>query len=289
MVEFTTNQRRVTRWDGSDWQEEVLSSSGVEVDDSSWVVLSGADAQEALTSADTVLSGIDYSTASGVVSINDAVNVSGTTAGTIGDLDVITMADDADSAFRFSFSVGAQPVDPVHVRILYAPTGAASSGSVKLDLDYNLFDRGDALDPGSYTFSKTNTDSLVAGDFEELRMASLTIPASEFSSAAAPIIVSAQVTRDTAVGGNYADDISVVAIYADNVPGGVAGNTAGYIGGNLTVDGDLTVEGNLVLEGGTVPASGTALGVSGSLVIADDYIYAAVSTNLWKRSSLANF
>ena len=289
MITYNTDQRRSLRWDGSNWQEEVLAASGVEADQTNFDVISGSHVQEALDAIDNVLSGINYSAASGIVEIPDVTNVSGAVGGTLGDLDVITLGSASDSVIGFSFSIAAQPVDPVHVRVLYAPTGAASTGNFKLDLDYNLFDQGDDLDPGSFTFAKTNTDVLAAGDFEELKLASFTLPAGEFSSVSAPIIGSMQLTRDTSVGSNYGDDASIVAIYVDNIPGGVMGNTAGYIGGNLTVDGDLTVEGTAIFEGGTVPASGTATGVSGSMVFDDDYIYVAVTTNLWKRTSLANF
>jgi hypothetical protein len=92
-----------------------------------------------------------------------------------------------------------------------------------------------------------------------------------------------------AVGGNLAADVSVANVFADNVPGGIIGNQAGYIGGNLTVTGDLTVEGLTVLEGGSAPASQTDTGVSGSLVLDDDFIYVAVSTNNWKRTAIKKF
>lgn len=117
----------------------------------------------------------------------------------------------------------------------------------------------------------------------------ITIPLPNFSSGTAPFVVDCKFTRDVSVGGNYGHDVSVVQIYADNVPGGATGNQAGYVGGNLEVTGDLTVDGFLILNGGSVPASGTAPGVSGSVVLSDDFLYAAVSTNSWKRSPINSF
>jgi len=289
MISFNTDQRRSLRWDGSDFQEEVLVASGVEADDSAFDTVSGAHVQQLLDAVDNVLTGFEVSTASGIIMIDDVSNVSGTVGSTMGEFDVVNLEDGSDSVFRFSFSAPVQPVDPVHIRVLYAPR-YSGSGNVKLDLDYNLFEQGDDLIPGSYTYSKTNTDSISAGQEDVYKLASFTIPTTDFSAeGSAPFLVSCQITRDVSVGSNLAGNISVVTIYADNVPGGVTGNTAGYIGGNLTVTGDLTVEGLTVLEGGDVPASGTATGVSGSIVFDDDFIYVATSTDVWKRTSLASF
>lgn len=289
MAIFTTNQRRSLRWDGSSWQEEVLAASGVEVDDSGFSTVSGSEVQELLDNIDNVLTGFDVATASGIIIIDDVSNVSGTVGGVLDNLDVLNLSDSADSVFRFSFTAPVQPVDPVNVRVLFAPRGNGS-GNLKLDLDYNLFEQGDDVNPGSFTYAKTDTVAIASSSEDLYKLLSFQIPTTEFSSAgSAPFIVSCQVTRDVSVGSNFADDVSVISIYVDNLPGGVLGSTAGYIGGNLTVTGDLTVEGLTVLEGGDVPASGTAAGVSGSLVIDDDFIYAAVDTNKWKRTSIANF
>jgi len=289
MINFTANQRRAVRWTGSDWAEEVLAASGVEVDDSTLTIVSGGDVQTILEGIDNELSGIDYSVASGIVMIDDVSNVSGTVGDTLGHLDVIIMEDTVDTSFRFSFSVPAQPAADIQVRMFYAPK-ANGPASVKFDLTYDIFELGDDPSAGALVLSKTQTLSVGAADQDELTLCSFTIPVTEFTSAgAAPYIMSCKVERDVSVGSNLADDIAVATLFADNVPGGIIGNQAGYIGGNLAVTGDLVVEGLTVLEGGSVPASETDTGISGSLVLDDDFIYVAVETNKWKRTSIKKF
>jgi len=290
MINFTSNQRRSVRWTGSDWTEEVLAASGVEADDSTFTIVSGNDVQTLLERIDNELDGIDYSVASGIVLIDDVSNVSGTVGGTFGNLDVIDMEDSADSIFRFSFTVPAQPAAALHIRMLYAPRANGSPSNLKFDLDYDIFERGDDPSAGALALSKTETLSVGASDGDDLALCSFALPTTEFTAAgAAPYIVTCQVTRDTGVASNLAADASICSLFADNVPGGIIGNQAGYIGGNLTVDGNLTVEGLTVLEGGSTPASGTAVGTSGSLVLDDDFIYVAVGTNSWKRVPIAVF
>lgn len=289
MITYTTNQRRSLRYTaGGDWIEEVLAASGVEVSDTNFDAIAGTDIQTVLDSIDNVLDGISATPASGVLIIEDVANVSGITSDTLQNLDVITMGSGSNSQFRFSFGVPAQPADPVHLRFLIAPRGS-TSGVFSGTLEYNLFDQGDDLTNGSYTYTGSVSQSLTAGDFETLKLVNITIPLVNFSSGTAPFIVDCKFTRDVSVGGNYGADISLVQLYADNIPGAATGNQAGYVGGNLTVDGDLTVEGYLILQGGSEPASGTAAGVSGSFVIADNFIYAATSTNTWKRTPINSF
>lgn len=288
MINYTTNQRRSLKYDGSDWIEEVLNASGVAIDDSSWSAISGSTLDAALLSADNVLSGISVVPASGVVFIEDVSNVSGTLGGTLGDLDTIVLGSASDSVFKFSFGIPSQPVDPVHVRFIFSAL-ASGTGNFGGVLDYNLFDDGDDLTPGSFAYQATATQSLVAGDSEKMKILNMTIPTANFSSGSAPFTVSCQFTRDTSVASNYTQDIAVAQIYADNIPGAATGNTAGYVGGNLEVTGDLTVQGLAVLEGGSVPASIADTGVSGSLVLDNDYIYVAVGTNTWKRTNISNF
>lgn len=291
MIVFTTNQRRAVRWDGSNWQEEVLAASGVEADTGSFSTVSGADVQEVLLAIDNELTGIEYSTSSGVLIIEDVSNVSGTVGGTMGNLDVLDLTDASDSQFRFSFSVPAQPAGgiPVKVRMLYAAR-ADGPANLKFDLDYDIFDQGDDPTAGAFASALTETVSVGASDQDVIKLVTFDIPTTEFASAgSAPFIVSARITRDVSVGSNLAADASVVQLYADNIPGAHPGNAAGYIGGNLTVTGDLTVEGNTVLEGGNIPASGTDIGISGSIVLADDFIYVATDTNSWKRVPISQF
>lgn len=291
MIIFNTNQRRSVNWDGSNWQEEVLAASGVEADTLSFSTVSGANVQEVLLAIDNELTGIEYSTSSGILVIDDVSNVSGTLGGTMGNLDVITLGSGSDSSFRFSFSVPAQPAGgiPVKVRMLYAPR-TNGPGNLKFDLNYDIFDQGDDPTSGSFALSETETVSVGATDQDEISLVSFDIPATDFSTAgSAPFVVSAKITRDVSVGSNLGGNASVVQLYADNVPGGHAGNAAGYLGGNLTVTGDLTVEGLTVLEGGNVPASGTDTGISGSLVLSNDFIYVAVDTNSWKRAAILGF
>jgi len=290
MITFSTNQRRSVRWDGSSWREEVLAASGVEVSTDGFLTISGAEVQAVLQAIDNELTGIDYSTSSGTIHIEDVSNVSGTVGGTMGNLDTVDLEDAADSSFRFSFTVPAQPAGaaPVKVRVLLAARG--ETGNVKLDLDYDIFDPSDDPTAGAFALSKTVTEVVGVGDTDIIKLITFDLPASEFSTAgSAPYVVSCRLKRDTAVGGNVAADVSVIKLYADNVPGAHTGNTAGYIGGNLTVDGSLTVEGLAVLEGGLVPASATDVGISGSLVLDDDFIYIAVGTNQWKRVAISQF
>jgi hypothetical protein len=289
MINFTTNQRRSVRWTGSDWVEEVLAASGVEADDSTFTIVSGNNVQELLERVDNELAGIDYSVASGIVMIDDVSNVSGTVGDTLGNLDVINLGDADDSVFRFSFTVPAQPAADVQIRVMYAPR-ANGPANIKLDLDYDIFEQGDDPSGGTLALSKTETLSVGAAAQDEIALCNFILPTTEFTAAgAAPYIVTCQITRDVSVASNLADDVSITNIFADNVPGGIIGNQAGYIGGNLTVTGDLTVEGLTVLEGGAVPASGTGTGISGSLVLDDDFIYVAVATNLWKRTAIKKF
>jgi hypothetical protein len=242
-----------------------------------------------------VFNGFDVATASGVIVINDISTVTGVVGEVYENLDVVTMGSGSNSAFRFSFAVPAQPVDDVNIRVYFIPR-SSGTGNVKLSMDYNIFDQGDDVTPGSYTYSGVVDTVAVANAQDKMKLASLTIPTTDFSGGgSAPYLVACKVTRDVSVGSNLANDISVVQLYADNVPGGVLGQTAGYIGGNLTVDGNLVVEGTTTLEGmailqgGTAPATSGSTGVSGSLVIADDFLYVAVSTNKWKRTALAGF
>lgn len=288
MIIYSTNQRRAVNWTGSNWQEEVLSASGVEVDAGGFNVVSGAQAQEIFQSLDNELNGFEVATASGIVIIDDVSNVSGTVGETLENIDVITLGSSANSIFRFSFAVPAQPVDPVHVRVYFVPR-TSGSGNVKLTMDYNIFDLGDDLTPGSYALSATDTVA-VANEQDNMKLASLEIPTSNFNaSGSAPYLVNCRVTRDISVSGNYSGDTSIVQLYADNIPGGITGQSAGYVGGALTVDGDLTVEGTTILQGGAIPATSGSTGVSGSLVLSNDFIYVAVATNQWKRVAIANF
>ena len=290
MIVYTTNQRRSLRFTGTDWMEEVLAASGVQVSSGNFSVLAGTDAQTVLDSADDVLAGLTNFTASGIVLIEDVANVSGVTGDTLGEFDVITMPSGVNSVVKFAFTCPAQPLSPVSIRVGYSPRTAVS-GYLKLKLDYNLFEVTDDLTVASYGSNLTPTAEVIAAaDFEKFKMFNFSIPASAFTaSGSAPFIVSCQLTRDVSVGSNYPANVSITQIYADNVPGGMIGNQAGYVGGNLAVTGGLTVDGLTVLKGGLIPASGTDTGISGSLVLADDFIYVAPATNTWKRTPIANF
>jgi len=295
MITYTTDQRRSVRYTaGGDWVEEVLAASGVDASATSgFTTVSGANVQEVLLAIDNVLSGINYLTTSGVLLISDVSNVSGTVGEQLDNLDVITFASGTNTSVRLSFAVPGQPVGvPVYLRMSCIGRGATASGNVKFNIKYNIFDSGDDVTlAGLYTVTGTaQTQSFIASDFEKLKLMSLSIPATDFSSAGiAPFIVACEITRDVSVGGNYPHNISVAQIYADNVPGGMVGNQAGYVGGQLLVTGDLTVQNRLILLDNQVPASGTATGTSGTLMFADDFIYAATSTNVWKRTPISNF
>lgn len=291
MINYTLNQRRSVRWDGSNWQEEVLAASGVEADDSAFTAVSGDDVQTLLNAIDNALAGINYSTCSGVVAIDDVANVSGVISETLENLDVLTLPNGANSSFRFSFGCPAQVTAPVYLRVSAVPRASGVSGNLKLTLDYNIFENGASdLTPGSYAHSTSAIQSLVAGQFEKAQLVNLTMPATDFTAVgSAPYIVNCKVARDVSVISNYAGSVSIAMLYADNVPGGQTGNQAGYVGGDLVVTGDLTVSGLAKFLGGTPPASGTGAGLAGTFIIDDNFLYAAVSDNTWKRVAIGNF
>lgn len=288
MISYLTNQRRSVRWDGSRWQEEVLSASGVEVDQLAFNTISGSQVQDVLDNIDNVITGFENFTASGILVIEDVSNVLNTTAGNVGGMDCVLLGEDVDSSFKFSFGVPAQPNAPIHLRLAVVPMGNVS-GNVKFNLEYNIFEAGDDVTLASFTYSGTATQSLNSSDFETLRVINLSMPTVNFSSGSAPFILSCKITRDVTVGSNYDSSIALVKLYADNVPGGIIGNQAGYIGGNLEVTGDLRVTGATMLQGGSVPANAASVGESGSLVLSDDFIYVAPATNTWKRVPISSF
>lgn len=290
MITYLTDQRRALRWTGANWIEEVLAASGVAVDDSGFTVISGTEVQETLSSIDSILSGLEAS-ASGILVVEDVVNVSGVTGEVLNNLDVVTMPNGSDSAFRFTLNIPAQPLQPINVRVAFAPR-ASGTGTFSGTLAYNIFNTDDDLTVGSGVYA----DSIIEGqaisnsDFEELKYLSFAIPAADFSGAgSAPFILDCKFTRNTGFGGEYTHDISVIEVYADNVPGGIAGNTAGYVSGDLEVTGDLTVDGYLIVNGGDVPALNNSPGVSGSIVVSDNFLYVAAGTNLWRRIPLGSF
>lgn len=289
MTNFTAGQTSSSFWDGTNWQERPLTTQSVE-NTTIFNTFSGNNANQLFQALDVALSGITP-TASGAVPIEEVVNVSGMIQETLDTLSVITLASGSNSAFRFSFSCPARPLAPVHIRLACIPRGTSVSGNVKLNFDYNLFKDGDdSTVGGTYAFSSSVTQSLVSSDFERIKLINLQIPTADFNTAGtAPYIVSCRITRDITVAGNYPSNFSIANMYADNVPGGLIGTMAGYIGGNLPVTGDLQVGGRLVISGGIIPTSGTAPGVSGTMVFDDDFFYCCVATNLWKRNSLNTF
>jgi hypothetical protein len=294
MILYTTNQRYSRRYTGSTWVEEVLCASGVAVDNSNFHVISGATAQLALQAIDNTLSGTAYSTASGCVFIEEAANVSGVTSSTLGNLDAIIMpSGSSNSAFRFSFGVPAQPVSPVYLRTMFA-TVQAAAGNVKLNLDYSIFDQnsGSNVLSGTVYNAATITASatLTSGNSIQMHLLNFQVPVAAFTvTGSAPYIFSGQITRDASVASNVVADVAVVKVYADNIPGAMAGNTAGYVGGNLEVTGNLTVDGVTVLPYNTAPASASGTGTSGSLILSDPFIYVATATNTWKRVPVNSF
>jgi hypothetical protein len=301
MINYTTNQRRALRWDTSvsgnpGWMEEILAASGVAVDASGFHVVSGTEAQQILQSLDNTFNGFNVATASGVITIDDISNVSGAVGEIVDNLDVVTLGSGSNSVVRFSFAVPAQPIDPVNVRLYFIPRGNGS-GNIKYSMDYNIFDQGDNVSPGVFSYTGVvDTYSVTSGSLNKMKLSSFAIPPSNFNaSGSAPYLVNCRVTRDVSVSGNFGNDASIVQLYADNIPGGILGQTAGYLGGNLTVDGNLVVQGTTtlsglaILQGGTAPVASGSAGTSGSLVIADDFLYAAVTTNKWKRTALSAF
>ena len=291
MITYLENQRRSLRFTNEGWMEEVLAASGVESDTTEFSLVAGDDVQQALESVDNVLAGLDVSTASGVLVISDVANVENVTQSGVGTLDAVSMPHNVDSAFKFSFAVPAQPVSPVHIRLLYAG-GAEVSGQVGIKLEYDIFDQSSDLTPAvNYDLSSGDLEFSVADtDFESLKIYNFSIPAATFAAAgSAPYIVTAKVTRDSSVASNYEGALNVVGLYADNIPGAATGNEAGYIGGNLNVTGDLSVDGHTVLQFGNEPATAGDTGVQGRIAFADNFLYVAVDENTWKRVSLSSF
>lgn len=289
MVNFTAGDRRTVRWDGSDWTEEVLAASGVQADTASFSTVTGTYVQDVLEAIDNTLSGIDYSTSSGVVHITDVDVISGALAGTLGNNDVVNLPSAEDSVLQFSMSIPAQPVNDAFLRVFYAVRGAGA-GNLGLNLDYTYYELTDDLSSTTFVNSGSLTLSVSASSTDQVQLANFTLPTTEFTSAgSAPYIAVFQLTRDTSVGSNVTEDVSIIDIYADNIPGAQTGNTAGYIGGNLIVTGDLTVEGRFVIEDTTIPASASDTGVSGTLVFDDNFAYFATDTNTWKRVALGSF
>ena len=292
MINYTENQRRSVKYTTSGWLEEVLTAESVEVASSGWDVLAGDNVAEALESADNVFFGFETVTATGIVIITDVTQISGVTGETLENIDVITLPSGEDSLFRFSFSVPAQPTNPVKIQLGIVPRASGVAGNLGLEADINIFENGSDVTPGDFDVALTPVlQSLVAGDFETLKLINFQIPASEFSTVgSAPFLVNCRIKRDVSVGSNYAGNVSVAQVLADNIPGGVVGNIAGYTGGNLLVTGDLTVEGNFVLANSIAsPTASGDVGVSGSILVGDNFLYAAVSDNLWKRINLNAF
>lgn len=294
MVIFTENQRYAQRFFNGSWQEEVLSASGVAFDDADAVILAGnANVQEALDSLDNQLGGLSALPASGAVEIDEVVNVSGVTSSSIGGIETIRFTDTGDPTGGFSFTAFAQPVDPVTVKVLYAPSETASSGTAMFIMEYNIFDQGSDLTPATqFPNSITGSTALSTSDFEELKQLNFPIPTSEFALVgSAPFIVNARLKRDTSGGDTYGSDLDVLKLYADGIPGASAGTSPGYTGGNLSVTGDLTVENHLIYQqsGVAVPADSSATGISGCLAYDDNFLYICIGTNTWRRSEHQEF
>lgn len=278
--------------------EQKLEGSMMIIDDSSFTVLSGTDAQTVFDVTDNVLSGLNFSTASGIADIDDLANVSNMSNSVIGDLNVISFPDGVSASAGFQLTIAAQPVSPVHVRMICAVEGTGT-GDADFHLEYNLFNQNTAedLNPGSFTFSKSEILTINSASENKFKLLNFTIPAAEFSTGSAPFVGSFQITRSGAAAADtLSEDVALVNLYVDNLPGAAQGNQAGYVGGNLDVTGNLDVEGDTTLSGALVlqgtdpaPANSSATGVSGSLIFTDDYGYFAVSTNSWKRFPLSQW
>lgn len=293
MVNFTNNQRYAQRFFSGSWVEEVLSASGVEYDASGASILAGqTEVQGALDALDSTLDGLTSPPASGAVNIDEVVSVSGVTSSSLGNIESIQFDSSGDPTAGFSFTTFAQPVDPVTVKVLYAPT-TASGGTAQFVLDYNIFDQGDDLTPASeFPNSITGSSALVSGNFEQLRQFNFSIPVGQFSAAGtAPFIVNARLKRDTSGGDSFNGTIDVLKIYADGIPGASAGTDPGYTGGNLNITGDLTVENHLIYQqlGVAVPADSSATGTSGCIAYDDNYLYICIATDTWRRSEHQEF
>lgn len=278
--------------------EQKLDGTMMVIDDSTFVVISGDNAQEVFQVTDNVLSGLDYSTASGITEIDDIANVSGLVSDTVGDLNVVCFPTGDDSTAGFQLTVAAQPVSPVHVRMLCAVKGTGT-GDAQFLAEYNLFNQNTSpdLNPGSFTFNKSQTLTINAAAENDLQVVNFTIPVAEFSSGSAPFIASFHITRSGSdASDTLAEDVAIVTLYIDNLPGGAQGNTAGYIGGNLDVTGNLAVTGDTTLSGalilensGTIPPTINSTGTSGTLIFGEDYGYFAVGLDSWKRFPLSQW
>lgn len=278
--------------------EQKLDGTMMIIDDSTFVVISGDNPQDVFKTADNVFSGLEYTTASGIAEIDDITNVSGLTSDTVGSLDVVSFPASVDSTAGFQLTIAGQPVSPVHVRMLCAVQGTGT-GDAQFLAEYNLFNQNTAADlnPGTFAFSKSQTLTINAAAENDLQIVNFTIPATEFSSGSAPFVASFNVTRSGAdASDTLANDVALVTLYVDNLPGGAQGNTAGYVGGNLDVTGNLAVSGDTTLSGAlilndpsAVPSTISSTGTSGTLIFADDYGYFAVGEDQWKRFPLSQW
>ena len=292
MINFTNNQRYSQRFFNGDWFEEVLAASGTAFDDTGTVVLSGqTEVQGALEALDDALNNLTSPPASGALQIDEVANVSGLSNDFVGSMESIKYPSTNDPTGGFSFTTFASPVDPVTIKMLYAPTTTGQTGTTQFVLEYNIFDQGDDLTPASeFPFSITGSTALVPGDFEEMKQLNFAIPNAQFSGSA-PYIVNARLKRNTSGADTFNGDIEVIKVYADGVPGASAGSSPGYTGGNLSVTGDLTIENHLIYQqmGVTVPANSSSAGISGCIAYDNDYVYVCIATNTWRRSDHASF
>jgi len=292
MVSFSNNQRYSQKWLNGSFIEEVLAASGVEYDDDGQAVTSGAtDVQGAIELLDSTLDALTSPPASGAVNIDEVVNVSGVSASSLGNIETIQFGPDNDPTAGFSFTVFAQPVDEVTVKVIYAITTDDENGTVDFDLEYNIFDQGDDLTPASeFPNSLSASSAVTSGNFEEMRQLNFPIPVAQFSAAgSAPFVVNARLVRDSA-NDSFDGNVDILKVYADGIPGASAGTSPGYTGGNLTVTGDLTVENAFIYEasGVAVPASSADGGTTGTIVYDDNFLYIKIASR-WIRVEIASF
>jgi hypothetical protein len=298
MITFEDGEISVDRFYSASggFVQSKLDGSVVTIDDSTFVVISGDNTQDVFKTVDNVFSGLQFSAASGVVEIYDIINVSGLASDNVGDLAVVSFPDGIGSTAGFQLTLGAQPVSPVVVRMLCTVRGSGT-GDADFNMQYNLFNQNTNADltPGSFSYNSAQTLTIGSNSLEQLKLINFSIPASHFSSGSAPFIGSFHISR-SGLSDTLNNDVSLVGLYVDNVPGGVQGNTAGYVGGNLEVTGNLSVLNNLTVSGNLLllstasePPTTTTSGVKGTVIFADDYGYYAVNTNSWKRFSLSTW
>lgn len=246
MTNYPPNTRIIEKWTGNDWEQEKLTSSGVECL-TPFTTVSGTTVDDILKALDLQIGGISNPSTSGVQPIGEVVNVSGVVSEVLDTSQVITLTNTDNAVFLCSFLCPSMPLQTVNFKLGFTPRNTSASGFFKVDLEYSIFSIGDDLTLGGlYMFNQTVTVPLQTSDGETYKVLGVPMPAADFSGVgSAPYAVNCRVTRDNSVMDSYADLISVLNVFVDNIPGGMTGASSvtsvfGRDGDVVAVSGDYT-------------------------------------------------